>query len=277
MNAREAIVKNGFVFNKRYGQNFITDLNLLAAIVEDAGITDQDTVVEIGAGAGTLTAALAAKAKKVVAYEIDKALQPVLADTLSGIDNVIVVFRDFMKATAEEITELTGGRYKVVANLPYYITTPVIMRLAEEELSDSVTIMVQKEVAERLAAQPATKAYGAITAQLALTGVTTLTRTVSRNMFFPSPNVDSAVVRIDFDEARRAEPCLKRVSRLIKAGFSMRRKTLTNNFSAMGIPKEQTAAAVKSIGFKEDVRGECLSAEDYKKLAEIFADNGVIA
>ena len=265
MNLRDSIKKNGFVFNKRFGQNFISDTNLLDAIAYDAGINSEDTVVEIGTGGGTLTLALAKKAKKVVSFEIDKNLQPVLADTLAGAENIEVVFRDFMKVSEEEIREFAGGDYKVVANLPYYITTPVIMRLAEKNMSSSITVMVQKEVAERLAAKVGSKDYGAITAQLNLTSSVEITRNVNRNMFFPPPNVDSAVVKITFDKEKQSLD-FSRVRRLIKVAFAMRRKTLINNLVSAGINKEKGLLAISKLGFSPDIRGEKLSSEDFVNL-----------
>ena len=265
VNLRDSIKKNGFVFNKRFGQNFISDTNLLDAIAYDAGINSEDTVVEIGTGGGTLTLALAKKAKKVVSFEIDKNLQPVLADTLAGAENIEVVFRDFMKVSEEEIREFAGGDYKVVANLPYYITTPVIMRLAEKNMSSSITVMVQKEVAERLAAKVGSKDYGAITAQLNLTSSVEITRNVNRNMFFPPPNVDSAVVKITFDKEKQSLD-FSRVRRLIKVAFAMRRKTLINNLVSAGINKEKGLSAISKLGFSPDIRGEKLSSEDFVNL-----------
>ena len=265
VNLRDSIKKNGFVFNKRFGQNFISDTNLLDAIAYDAGINSEDTVVEIGTGGGTLTLALAKKAKKVVSFEIDKNLQPVLADTLAGAENIEVVFRDFMKVSEEEIREFAGGDYKVVANLPYYITTPVIMRLAEKNMSSSITVMVQKEVAERLAAKVGSKDYGAITAQLNLTSSVEITRNVNRNMFFPPPNVDSAVVKITFDKEKQSLD-FSRVRRLIKVAFAMRRKTLINNLVSAGINKEKGLSAISKLGFSTDIRGEKLSSEDFVNL-----------
>ena len=180
-------------FNKKFGQNFITDKNLLAAIVADAGVTSADVVWEIGAGAGTLTLALAEKAKEVVAFEIDEELRPVLSVTLKDKPNVTVVYEDFMKTDRE-----TPASFKVVANLPYYVTTPILMRLLESaKRPESVTVMVQKEVAERLVAAPGTEEYGAITASMALVANAKITRIVGRQNFTPPPNVDSAVVRVD--------------------------------------------------------------------------------
>ena len=190
------MIINGEFFNidfqKKFGQNFIFDRNLLDAIASDAGVTKEDVVVEIGAGAGTLTAALADRAKEVVSYEIDEALRSVLDRTLSSKQHVRVVYEDFLKKT-----EALPSRFKVVANLPYYVTTPIVMRLLEgEERPESVTVMVQKEVAERLTASPGMADYGAITASMNLVADAVITRIVGRQCFLPPPNVDSAVVRV---------------------------------------------------------------------------------
>ena len=168
-NIADILKDKNFVFNKQFGQNFITDNNLLDAIVADSGVTADDVVVEIGTGAGTLTKAIAKVAKKVISFEIDRNLKDVLDVTLSGVENVQVVFRDIMKVTDNELKEIVGEQYKVVANLPYYITTPIIMRFLEGDFKpQSLTIMIQKEVAERLTAKAGTADYGAITAAVEL-------------------------------------------------------------------------------------------------------------
>lgn len=257
-----------FRFNKQFGQNFITDTNLLSAMVDDSGITANDTVVEIGTGAGTLTRAISEKAKRVISFEIDRNLRPVLDRTLAGLDNVEVVFRDIMKVTDDELREIVGGDYKVVANLPYYITTPIIMRFLESDYQPTaLSIMVQKEVAERLVANPNTSDYGAISAVVDLYANAKITRIVNRNMFYPVPNVDSAVVRLDIDTNKYS--CDKaKVKSLIKQAFSMRRKTLVNNLLQGGYGREQIENAIVSIGRDVRVRGEVLGVEDYIKLAE---------
>ena len=186
-NIADILKDKNFVFNKQFGQNFITDNNLLDAIVADSGVTANDVVVEIGTGAGTLTKAIAKVAKKVISFEIDRNLKDVLDVTLSGLENVQVVFRDIMKVTDKELKEIVGEQYKVVANLPYYITTPIIMRFLEGDFRpQSLTIMIQKEVAERLTAKAGTADYGAITAAVELYANTKITRimTISFNMRF---------------------------------------------------------------------------------------------
>jgi len=259
-----------FHFNKALGQNFITDANLLDAIVADSGINGDDTVVEIGTGAGTLTRAIAKVAKKVYSFEVDRNLQPVLALSLQGVDNAEVIFRDVLKMKDDELKSVVGDSFKVVANLPYYITTPLAMRFIESTLDvKSVTIMVQKEVALRFVAKPNTADYSAITLAIEMAGNAQITRNVSRNMFFPSPNVDSAVVRIDIDRTKldgENEPLLHK---LVRSSFAMRRKTLANNLSvAFQIDKQEAGKLIEEAGFSPMVRGEALSLDDYKKLTK---------
>lgn len=259
-----------FHFNKALGQNFITDANLLDAIVADSGITSDDTVVEIGTGAGTLTRAIAKVAKKVYSFEVDRNLQPVLALSLQGVDNAEVIFRDVLKMKDDELKSVVGDSFKVVANLPYYITTPLAMRFIESALDvKSVTIMVQKEVALRFVAKPNTADYSAITLAIEMAGNAQITRNVSRNMFFPSPNVDSAVVRIDIDRTKLDGENAPLLHKLVRSSFAMRRKTLANNLSvAFQIDKAQASAIIEEAGFSAMVRGEALSLDDYKKLTK---------
>ena len=212
---RTVLAKHGFFFKKKFGQNFLTDSNLLDAIVRDAGVDASTTVLEIGAGAGALTRALSRAAKKVLAYEIDASLRPVLAETLAGCENAEVAFGDFLRADLPAL-ERELGSYRVVANLPYYVTTPVMMRFLEEATScTGLTVMVQEEVALRFTAQPGTAEYGAVTAAIALRGEARIMRKVPRTMFTPRPNVDSAIVRVDF--------CPGRIPRAERGGLSRRR------------------------------------------------------
>lgn len=259
-----------FHFNKALGQNFITDANLLDAIVADSGITSEDTVVEIGTGAGTLTRAIAKVAKKVYSFEVDRNLQPVLALSLQGVDNAEVIFRDVLKMKDDELKSVVGDSFKVVANLPYYITTPLAMRFIESSLDvKSVTIMVQKEVALRFVAKPNTADYSAITLAIEMAGNAQITRNVSRNMFFPSPNVDSAVVRIDIDRTKLDGENAPLLHKLVRSSFAMRRKTLANNLSvAFQIDKQEAGKLIEEAGFSPMVRGEALSLDDYKKLTK---------
>lgn len=276
MNVKDILNANDFTFSKRFGQNFLTDGNLLAAIVADAGVTSEDVVLEIGAGAGTLTAALAAKAKEVVAYEIDRRLEPVLRQTLGDCDNVEIVYQDFMEADSDELRRRFANA-KVVANLPYYVTTPILMRLLEEGIGDSVTVTVQKEVADRLTAEPNTKDYGSITVKIDLVGVATTCRVVGRNMFYPVPNVDSAVVRIDRIEGKYADAYPALSARIARAAFAMRRKTLVNNLMAIGIARDVAERALQAVGLPLTVRGEALGAETYVRLAAALVEEGVCA
>ncbi len=271
-NVRDILRDVDFRFNKALGQNFITDANLLDAIVADGGICKDDVVVEIGTGAGTLTRAIAAVAKKVYSFEVDRNLEKVLALSLQGIDNVEVVFRDVLKMRDEELREIVGGEFKVVANLPYYITTPLAMRFIESSLDvKSITIMVQKEVADRFVAKPATPDYSAITLAIEMAGSAKITRSVNRNMFFPSPNVDSAVVRIDVDRNKLDGQNAPLLHKLVRASFAMRRKTLANNLSvAFQITKQQAGEIIQSAGFSPLVRGEALSLENYIALCNVL-------
>lgn len=259
-----------FHFNKALGQNFITDANLLDAIVADSGINGDDTVVEIGTGAGTLTRAIAKVAKKVYSFEVDRNLQPVLALSLQGVDNAEVIFRDVLKMKDDELRSIVGDKFKVVANLPYYITTPLAMRFIESSLDvRSITIMVQKEVALRFVAKPNTADYSAITLAIEMAGDAKITRNVSRNMFFPAPNVDSAVVRIDIDRTKLDGENAPLLHKLVRSSFAMRRKTLANNLSvAFQIDKQEAGKIIEEAGFSPMVRGEALSLDDYKKLTK---------
>ena len=269
---RDLIRAEGFRFDKSLGQNFVFDGNLLGAIAADAGVCKDDTVVEIGTGAGTLTAALAERAGRVVSFEVDERLRDILSLSLQGRDNVEVVFRDVLRMKDCEIETLTGGPFRVVANLPYCVTSPMIMRFVESALPvTGITVMVQKEVADRLCAAPATPDYAAITLAVRIFGDARVTRTVSRKMFMPPPNVDSAVVRIDRERDKIAAEDVPRVKKLIRAAFAMRRKTLVNNLQAsFGTPKEEGTRLVGELGFSPTVRGEALSLDDFVRLAHLM-------
>lgn len=268
MSVKDLLIKHGFHFNKAFGQNFISDLNLLSAIVEDSGVSSEDIALEIGCGAGTLTAALAEKAKRVIGYEIDETLRPVLFESLLGYNNTEIRYKDFMREDIKVLEDIKDA--VVVANLPYYITTPILMRLLESGIGKSITVMVQKEVADRLVAKEGTKDYGAITVKVGLLGGARITRIVSRNMFYPAPNVDSAVVRIDrLNKYRGNNPAL--TDELIKSAFLMRRKTLQNNLSKI-LPKEELVKMLEKMGLRGDVRGETLSAEQFVQLSDLILE-----
>ena len=230
----------------------------------------QERVLEIGCGAGALTSALALRAGKVVGYEIDERLKPVLSRALSGADNVTLVFKDILKESMESVERRMGGEYFLCANLPYYITTPIIMRFLEDAVFlRSMTVMVQQEVAERLAAKPATPEYGAITVGVNLRGSAKIMLNVPKEKFTPVPKVDSAVVKIEIEKNKFAGADLKEVRDVVRAGFSSRRKTLENNLiNIFKLPREKAAQAIERAGLKKGCRGETLSAEDYVKLTE---------
>ena len=270
---RDVLKKHGFTFKKSLGQNFITDENLLDAIAEAAEIGKEDTAVEIGCGAGTLTRALSKKAGRVVAYEVDRDLQPVLAETLAGCENVEVVFRDFSKENLSALQKEIG-EYTVIANLPYYVTTPIVTRLLEEGVGvKGVCVMVQQEVAERFCAKENTPEYGAITAAIALRGKAKIVQRVGRNMFFPAPNVDSAVVKIDFIENALPVKSKEMYRKTVRCAFLNRRKTLENNLmKSFSLPRETAAEILKKAGVEEKARGETLSPQRLAALSDILID-----
>ncbi len=275
MEVKEILKKHGFVFKKNLGQNFLTEGSLLRAIVRDAGVNPTDIVVEIGTGAGTLTAVLANTAAEVYTFDVDEALKPVLKETLAGLNNVTVNFKDILKMSDEEVREIVGDRpFKVVANIPYYVTTPLIMRFLESALPvESLTLMVQKEVAERLVAVPDTEQYGAITLAVELRGNAAVTRIVDRRLFHPVPKVDSAVVRIDIDRNKLVVKDAELLARLVRAGFQMRRKTLANNVEAViGVPKETVKGILTELGYNPSIRGEAMSLSDYVRVADALSD-----
>lgn len=271
MNIKNELERNGFRFQKRYGQNFITDADFLASLVQKSGVEKIDTIVEIGAGAGTLTAALCAAAKKVIAYEIDSALIPVLERTLGGFDNVEIKACDFMNS--EDITD-SLGEYKVVANLPYYITTPVLFRLIEDSAvaPKAISVMVQKEVADRLCAKPGTKDYGALTVAIDYRYEAKKIIDVNRRMFYPVPNVDSAVVLMT-ERKKNTFVDATLFSKVVRSAFAMRRKTLANNLMAtFALPRVDCEAAIAKVGLSLSVRGEALSTAQFVSLTATIAE-----
>lgn len=278
MAIKEILQKNSFRFNKRFGQNFITDTNLLTSIVDKAGVEEGDTVLEIGVGAGTLTRALAEKADKVYGYEIDENLRPVLEESLSGLKNVQIIFKDVMKVSTSEIESKIGGKYKLVANLPYYITTPVIIKFIEEaENLQSITVMVQSEVAERICAKENTPEYGSITAGIDVIGDAKIVAKVPRTMFYPVPNVDSAVVRIDINKQKYVLTSRKAYRDVLRVAFSSRRKTLVNNLTRdFSLQREVAKTALLSCGIDIKARGESLSTQKFVALTEYLVKNEII-
>ena len=273
---RRIMVKYDKNFKKSLGQNFLTDEEVLNDIVRCADIKKDDFVLEIGPGIGVLTRKLAETGANVKAVEIDSSLMPILNETLSGFDNVQIINADFMKTDVLDLFGNTNKKIKVAANLPYYITTPILMRLLENKnIISSITIMVQKEVAERLTAKSGGKDYGAVTLAVSYRAKAEITRIVPSSCFMPPPKVDSAVVHLKIlDEPAVKVSDEKMLFRLIKGGFALRRKTLQNSlFAGAGIPKEQTLEALNALGFSPKIRGEALSLEDYANLTEFFEKN----
>ena len=265
MNLNELIKSKNFEFKKKFGQNFISDTNLLKSIVKDAGINETDEVLEIGVGAGTLTKCLSESCKKVVGIEIDTTLKELHEITLSEAENVSIIFNDFMKMDCSEINSLFSSSFKVVANLPYYITTPIIFKLLEEDFNlTSLTLMVQKEVADRLVSSCGTKDYGAITVQIASIANVSIKRQVNRKMFNPVPNVDSSIIRIDINRNKFKIKNYKLHKKLIECAFSMRRKTLSNCLkSYFSLNQDQISLLLNKSNLSNLVRGEALSVENF--------------
>lgn len=271
MSNLDILNKYDFKFNKAYGQNFIFDTNFLRSIVED--VVDNDNIVlEIGPGAGTLTSIICEKAKKVVAYEIDKNLQPILQENLSKYTNVQVIFQDIMDAKMEDIESNLGEDYIMIANLPYYITTPIIFKFLENAKHlKSMTIMVQLEVAERLVAKAGSKDYGAITPAIDYRANAKIIRKVGRHMFTPAPNVDSAIVKIDFVENKFDITDTKTLDDTIKCAFAMRRKTLENNLkTSFGFDNEIISQIMTEAKLPQGIRGEKLTTEQFVKLSNVI-------
>lgn len=269
MNINELIKDKNFEFKKKFGQNFIYDGNLLNSIVNDAGVTQDDEVLEIGVGAGSLTRALANRAQKVVGIEIDETLKELHQETLNEYENVKIIFNDFMKMSCNEINNLFSKPFKVVANLPYYITTPIIFKLLEENFNIvSLTLMVQKEVADRLVASHGTKDYGAITVQISSFANISIKRQVNRKMFTPVPNVDSTIVRIDINKNKYDIKNTKLHKKLIECAFSMRRKTLSNCLkSYFSLNQDSVSKLFDDCNLPALVRGEALSTEEFVQLS----------
>ncbi len=244
-------------FKKKFGQNFLTDKNLLESIVCDAGVSEDDVVLEIGAGAGALTEPLSKHAKKVVSFEIDKELEQYLLDKFKLTENVQFVFDDFLNFSEEKITELVGENFKVVANLPYYITTPILTKLFEmEHPPKTIVVMVQKEVANRLVANEKSSDYGYFSAFVSMNATAKITRQVSRKMFTPMPNVDSSIVRFDLKQNKFD----KNFVLFLQNVFKMKRKTIANNISsAYGLSKEEIDQKLENSSFSSKDRADSLS------------------
>lgn len=278
-NTIEILKKYNFRFQKKFGQNFLIDTHVLEKIIASAGITREDFVLEIGPGIGTMTQYLCENARHVMAVEIDQNLIPILKDTLSSYDNVTVVNEDILKLDIARVAEEynQGKSVKVVANLPYYITTPIIMGLFESHVPlESITVMVQKEVAERMQSGPGTKDYGALSLAVQYYSEAEIVANVPPNCFMPRPNVDSSVIRLT---CHRKPPVRvkdeKLMFRLIRASFNQRRKTLQNGLSNDGglhISKEQAAQAIEKLGVSPTIRGEALTLEQFAALSNIIIE-----
>lgn len=273
-NTIAVLQKYNFTFQKKYGQNFLIDTHVLDRIISSAEITSEDLVLEIGPGIGTMTQYLAQAAGKVIAVEIDKALIPILKDTLSGFDNVTVLNEDILKVNIAEIAQReNGGRpIKVVANLPYYITTPIIMGLFEKHVPvESITVMVQKEVADRMQVGPGTKDYGALSLAVQYYSKPSIVANVPANCFMPRPKVGSAVIRLEtYKEPPVKAEDEKLMFRIIRASFNQRRKTLANglkNSSELEFTKEEIENAIEKLGKDASVRGEALTLGEFADLS----------
>lgn len=261
--------KHDFQFSKRFGQNFIFDQQLLQAITRDAQVNQHSVVLEIGAGSGSLTKALSKAAKRVISYEIDASLKPVLAETLANCQNVSLVFGDIMKTNTADLEAQIGEPYLLVANLPYYITTPILFKfLKETSLLQSMTVMVQKEVAQRIVARPNTSDYGIMSVILQAATTPTITRQVNKTMFTPAPKVDSALVHFEINKQKHNITDYTFFENLVKQSFSMRRKTLVNNLKNYNNATSQALITIlEQMGLNENVRAENLSVENFITLA----------
>ncbi len=278
-NTIEILQKYNFRFQKKFGQNFLIDTHVLEKIIESAGITKDDFVLEIGPGIGTMTQYLCENAREVMAVEIDENLIPILGDTLSSYNNVTVVNEDILKLDIAKVAEEHNNNkpIKVVANLPYYITTPIIMGLFESHVPlESITVMVQKEVADRMQSGPGTKDYGALSLAVQYYSKAEIVANVPPNCFMPRPNVGSAVIRLTCHEA---SPVVvndeKLMFSLIRASFNQRRKTLQNginNAPNLNFSKEQVVTALDKMGLVSTIRGEALSLEQFAELSNLLGD-----
>ena len=278
-NTIEIIQKYEFMFQKKFGQNFLIDAHVLEKIISAAGITKDDCVLEIGPGIGTMTQYLAENAGHVVAVEIDRNLIPILKETLADYDNVTVINEDILRVDIKALAEeYNGGKpIKVVANLPYYITTPIIMGLFESGVPiDNITVMVQKEVADRMKEGPGSKDYGALSLAVQYYAEPEIVANVPPNCFIPRPNVGSAVIRLTRHKEMPVEvkdPAL--MFKIIRASFNQRRKTLQNglgNASELPYTKEQIAAAIAEMGLTPTIRGEALSLAQFAQLSDILGE-----
>lgn len=268
---REIREKYGFKFSKNLGQNFLTDKNIIDKIIESTDITEEDTVLEIGPGIGVITAEAAQKAKKVIAVEVDSSLMPILKETLREYENVRVINEDVLKLDINKIIEEEKAeKVKIIGNLPYYITTPIIMKLLDEEVkAESITVMMQKEVADRIKAGPGSKAYGAISAAVQYSCTAEKVTDVPKTVFVPQPKVDSVVLKLKIRGEKAVEVQDKELFfECIRAGFGQRRKTLLNSLQTVkGTDRETIASSLEAAGIDMRRRAETLTLEEFGKIS----------
>ena len=269
---KEVVQKHNFKFSKSLGQNFLIDTNVIDRILEGARVKEGDYVIEVGPGIGTLTKEMGRSAEKVVAIEIDKTLIPILEETLEDFPNIEVINQDILKVNVQELVKekLNGGPVKLVANLPYYITTPIVMKFLEEDIPvTDIVVMVQKEVADRMNAKPNTKDYGALSVAVQYYCDTEIVAKAPRHMFMPQPNVDSTVIGLHVREEQIYHVDYEDIFfKTVKASFGQRRKTLLNSLGGLGfLSKDQIKEALKEANIDEKRRGETLSIEEFASLS----------
>lgn len=269
---KEVVQKHNFKFSKSLGQNFLIDTNVIDRILEGARVQEGDYVIEVGPGIGTLTKEMGRTAEKVVAIEIDKTLIPILEETLSDFPNIEVVNQDILKVDVQELVEekLNGGPVKLIANLPYYITTPIVMKFLEEDIPvTDIVVMVQKEVADRMNAQPNSKDYGALSVAVQYYCDTEIVAKAPRHMFMPQPNVDSTVIGLHVREEKKYNVDNEEIFfKTVKASFGQRRKTLLNSLGGLGfLNKDEIRIALQEANIDEKRRGETLSIEEFASLS----------
>ena len=262
-----------FTFKKKFGQNFILDNNFLNSLVDSFDLSPKTEVLEIGPGAGTLTLAVANKVDKLFAYEIDTDLKPVLEKRFENAKNITVIFRDILDVSLEEIEKNFKDRYSLVANIPYYITSPIIFKFLESNRLDAMYLMVQNEVGDRFASTVGSSEYGIPSVLVASVGKASVIKRVNRKMFYPVPNVDSCILKIEIDKNKFDISNWNEFSKLVQNSFSMRRKTLVNNLSKQyNLPKEQVKEKLAKLNISETARPENLTIEQYVSLYEDFKD-----
>ena len=269
---KEVVQKHNFKFSKSLGQNFLIDTNVIDRILEGARVKEGDYVIEVGPGIGTLTKEMGRTAEKVVAIEIDKTLIPILEETLADFPNIEVINQDILKVNVQELVKekLNGGPVKLVANLPYYITTPIVMKFLEEDIPvTDIVVMVQKEVADRMNAKPNTKDYGALSVAVQYYCDTEIVAKAPRHMFMPQPNVDSTVIGLHIREEKKYNVDNEDIFfKTVKASFGQRRKTLLNSLGGLGfLSKDQIKVALQEANIDEKRRGETLSIEEFASLS----------